>query len=272
MNSEERREKLLQLVQARGFASLPDLVAEVDVSESTVRRDLDALEEGGSVKRTHGGAFYSGPSPNLPHFRQRQESQWDKKKQIANAAARLIEDGDTVLLDGGSTTYELARALVGRPLQVVTNSLPVANLFNTDASTDLIIIGGYVHTRTGSVQGPYACEMLKKIHVRRTVMSAGGINDRGIFNTNRMLVETQWAMMAAADEVIVVVDSTKFGHQSLAHVCKLQSINRMVVDSQLNETWREKVVATGVDLILAEGGEDREQRAADSKKAEKCER
>ncbi len=264
MNSEERREKLLQLVQARGFASLPDLVAVVDVSESTVRRDLDALEEGGSVKRTHGGAFYSGPSPNLPHFRQRQESQWDKKKRIADAAASLIEDGDTVLLDGGSTTYELARVLVGRPLQVVTNSLPVANLFNTDASTDLIIIGGYVHARTGSVQGPYASEMLKKLHVRRAVMSAAGINDRGIFNTNRLLVETQWAMMAATDEVIVVADSTKFGHQSLAHVGELHSINTMVVDDQLSESWREKVVAAGVHLILAGEGVGKNGQKAES--------
>ena len=162
MNAEERRAKLLLLIQSQGFASLPDLVDLLTVSESTVRRDLDALEEGGVIKRTHGGAFYSGPTPNLPHFRQRQEAQWDKKKQIAQAAADLIEDGDTVLLDGGSTTYELARELVGRPLQVVTNSLPVANLFNTDASTDLIIVGGYVHARTGSVQGPYANEMLKK--------------------------------------------------------------------------------------------------------------
>jgi len=256
MNAEERRAKLLHLVQSQGFASLPDLVELLTVSESTVRRDLDALEEGGVIKRTHGGAFYSGPTPNLPHFRQRQEAQWDKKKQIAQAAADLIEDGDTVLLDGGSTTYELARELVGRPLQVVTNSLPVANLFNTDASTDLIIVGGYVHARTGSVQGPYASEMLKKLHVRRAVISAAGINDQGIYNTNRMLVETQWAMMDATDEVILVADSSKFGHQSLAYVCELHSINSLVSDSQLNEAWQKKIVAAGVKLVLATCGEE----------------
>jgi DeoR family fructose operon transcriptional repressor len=255
MNAEERRAKLLHLVQSQGFASLPDLVESLTVSESTVRRDLDALEEDGVIKRTHGGAFYSGPTPNLPHFRQRQEAQWDKKKQIAQAAAGLIEDGDTVLLDGGSTTYELARELVGRPLQVVTNSLPVANLFNTDANTDLIIVGGYVHARTGSVQGPYAIEMLKKLHVRRAVISAAGINDQGVYNTNRMLVETQWAMMNATDEVILVADSSKFGHQSLAYVCELQSISSLVSDSQLNEAWQKKIAAAGVKLVLATCGE-----------------
>ncbi len=248
----QRRQVLLKLVQARGFASLPDLVNHLGVSESTVRRDLDLLEEDGEVQRTHGGVYYSGPSPNLPHFRQRQEADWDKKKAIAYSAAQLIEDGDTLLLDGGSTTYELAQVLLGRPLQIVTSSLPVANLFNTDATTDLIIVGGYVHARTGSVQGPYANEMLANLYVRRTVVSTAGINERGIFNTNRLLAETQRAMMAATDEVIVVADSTKFGHQSLAHVCELNSISKLVVDSQISNHWRDQIVSQGVDLVIAE--------------------
>ena len=170
--------------------------------------------------------------------------------------AGLIEDGDTLLLDGGSTTYELARLLVGRPLQIVTNSLPVANLFNTDANTDLIIIGGYIHARTGAVQGPYANEMLNSLHVRRTIISAAGISDQGIFNANRMLVETQRGMMSAADEVILVADSTKFGHQSLAHVCQLDAIHKMVVDGQITNEWKKKVTDAGVELILAEVGEN----------------
>ncbi len=252
MAVEERRTSLLELVQRRGFASLPDLANQLEVSESTVRRDLDALEEIGKVRRTHGGAFYSGPSPNLPHFKQRQEAEWDKKKAIARAAVGLIDDGDTLLLDGGSTTYELACLLVGKPLQIVTNSLPVANLFNTDSNTDLIIIGGYVHARTGAVQGPYANEMLSSLHVRRVIISAAGINDRGIFNTNRMLGETQQRMMATADEVILVADSTKYGHQSLAHVCPLDAINKLVVDQSIAEEWKKKAADAGVEMIIAE--------------------
>lgn len=252
MAAEDRRTSLVGLVQQHGFASLPELVNQLEVSESTVRRDLDALEDIGVVRRTHGGAFYSGPSPNLPHFKQRQEAEWDKKKAIAQAANGLIDDGDTVLLDSGSTTYELARLLVGRPLQIVTNSLPVANLFNTDANTDLIIIGGYVHARTGAVQGPYANEMLCNLHVRRAILSAAGINERGIFNTNRMLVETQRGMIAVAEEVILVADSTKFGHQSLAHVCTLDQIQKIVVDNHIDGQWKEEASQNGVDLVIAE--------------------
>src|SRR6188768_1765720 len=164
--TDERRNRLLELVRVRGFAALPDLVDALGVSESTVRRDLDFLEETGVARRTHGGVFYTGPSPKLAHFDQRQSSHWDKKRRIAATAARLIEDNDTVLLDGGSTTYELAQLLVGRPLQVVTNSLPVANLF-TSSDADLVLLGGYVHSRTGVSLGPYANQMLAGLNVRR---------------------------------------------------------------------------------------------------------
>lgn len=146
---EERRNQLLEMVRSRGFASLPELAEELRVSESTVRRDLDYLEEVGTARRTHGGVFYTGPSPKLPHFDERQPAQWDKKRMIAVEAVKRIDDGDTVLLDGGSTTYEVARLLVGRPLQIVTNSLPVANLFASSANQDLVLLGGYVYPRTG---------------------------------------------------------------------------------------------------------------------------
>ena len=239
------------MVRIRGFASLPGLAEELQVSESTIRRDLDYLEEAGSAKRTHGGVFYAGPSPKLPHFDERQPAEWDKKKLIAAEAVKLIEDGDTVLLDGGSTTYEVARLLVGRRLQVVTNSLPVANLFASNANHDLVIVGGLVYPRTGVSLGPYANEMLEQLSVRRTILSVSGINDRGFFNNNLLLVETERAMMHAADEVIVVVDSTKFGRQSLALLCTLKEIQHLVVDDELSEEWRRKVADANVQLHLA---------------------
>src|SRR5277367_2751855 len=104
---DERRNQLLEVVRTRGFASLPELAEEMKVSESTIRRDLDHLEENGTAKRTHGGVFYAGPSPRLPHFDEREPAQWEKKRSIARRAVELIDDGDTLLLDGGSTTYEV---------------------------------------------------------------------------------------------------------------------------------------------------------------------
>ncbi len=248
----DRRTRLLEIVRRQGFASLPDLAGALEVSESTIRRDLAHLEQQGSTKRTHGGAFYTGPSPQMPHFRHRQESNWSKKKAIAAMAARMIDDADTVLLDGGSTTYELARLLSGRPLQVVTNSLPVANLFSSAPHVDLILIGGYVHTQSGVIYGDYANQMLESLRVRKAVISAAGVNDTGLYNSNHMVATTQRAMVAAAEELIVVADSTKFGHQSLAHICNLSEVNRMVVDHDLDTTWQKNIEEAGVQLTLAD--------------------
>lgn len=251
-NTDDRRTRLMELIRQRGFASLPALAQELAVSESTVRRDLDFLEESGVAQRTHGGVFYTGPSPKLAHFDQRQSLNWDKKRQIAVAASRLIDDNDTILLDGGSTTYELAQLLVGRPLQVVTNSLPVANLFTSSESADLVIVGGYVHAKTGVTLGPYANQMLAGLNVRRAVLSVAGANERGFYNSNLLLVETERAMMQAADEVIVVADSTKFSHTSLTHLCDLDAIDILVTDDELDSAWKSRLENAEVKVIVAE--------------------
>ena len=140
---------------------------------------------------------------------------------------------------------------MGRPLQVVTNSLPVANLFASNSMTDLVLVGGYVYPRTGVALGPYANEMLADLNVRRTILSVGGITTRGFFNNNLLLVETERAMLQAADETIVVADSTKLGRQSLAHLCALNAVNYLVMDHDITEDWRSTINAAGVRLILA---------------------
>jgi len=258
--TEERRSRLLEVVRQRGFASLEELAVTMDVSSSTIRRDLDYLEETGEAKRTHGGVFYTGPSPKLPHFEQRQRFEWEKKKQIAACASQLVQDGDTILLDGGSTTYELAQRLVHRSLQVVTNSLPVATLFTSGANHDLVLIGGYVHQRTGVCLGPYANQMVRQLSVRRAFLSVAGISERGCFNSNLLLVETEQAMMRAADEVIVLADSTKFGHQSLALMCELTAVDALVVDAEISEDWRSKILAAGVRLLIASPNDQLEEQ------------
>jgi DeoR/GlpR family transcriptional regulator of sugar metabolism len=142
--------------------------------------------------------------------------------------------------------------LVGRPLHVVTNSLPVANLFASDSNSDLILIGGNICPRTGVARGPYTDRMLSTVRVRKTIFSVAGIHDEGFFNNDLLLVETERAMMRAANEVIVVADSTKFGRQSLTHLCPLQAVQHLVVDNGITNQWSEKVLAAGVDLVLAQ--------------------
>lgn len=256
LSSEQRRSKLLELIRREGFVSLPDLRAALEVSESTIRRDLDALEETGEAQRTHGGVFFTGPTASLRLFEHKRAEHWDKKRQIAIAASRLIEAHDTVLMDGGSTTYELARQLVGRPLQVVTNSLPLANLFAASEQVDLVMLGGYVHSRTGVSLGPYANQMLSSLNVQKAVISIAGADARGYYNSNLLLVETERAMMQAADTTIVVADSSKFGHSSLARLCDLADVDVVVSDADLEPAWRDQLLSAGVQLVLAEAASE----------------
>ena len=253
MAVESRRDRLLELVRLRGFAALPDLATELNVSESTIRRDLEHLEGDGAAKRTHGGVFYTGPTPKLQHFDKIQARNFTQKQNIAEFAAGLIEDGDTILLDGGSTTYELARLLVGRALQVVTNSLPVANLFMGSETADLVMIGGYVHAKSGVSLGPYANEMLNDLNCRHAFLSVAGIHEEGLFNSNLLLVETERVMMSSAEEVYFLADSTKFGRKSLSKLCELSESQNIIADTALDDQWRKKISNAGIRLRVAPG-------------------
>jgi len=259
--SKNRRERLCDLVQGRGFASLGELAATLGVSESTIRRDLEQLENKGTVRRTHGGVFWTGGSDTLRVFETRRDTDWSAKAAIGEMAAALVEDHDTILLDGGSTTYELARHLVGRPLQVVTNSLPVAHLLSSSESIDLVIIGGCVRGRTAVAIGPMADSMLHSINVGKAFLSVAGITDRGYFNSNMMLVESEKAMLSSADRAIVVADSSKFGKVSLSRLCGLHEVHTVVTDSSLNSKWKEHLHLAGTEVVLAapsgEGAPDR---------------
>jgi DeoR family transcriptional regulator, fructose operon transcriptional repressor len=265
LTTEQRRARLLELIRTHGFVSIPDLRSQLDVSESTIRRDLDHLEETGEAQRTHGGVFFTGPTASLRLFEHRRAGQWEKKRQIAVEASRLIENHDTVLLDGGSTTYELARQLVGRPLQVVTNSLPLAHLFAASEQVDVVMLGGYVHSRTGVSLGPYANQMLSSLNVQKAVISIAGANERGFYNSNLLLVETERAMMQAADMTIVVADSGKFGRSSLARLCGLAEVDTVVSDDELDPQWVERLQAAGVKLHLAQA--PRTEAAKDTEQA-----
>jgi DeoR/GlpR family transcriptional regulator of sugar metabolism len=248
---QERRQRVLDLVSRKGFVTLADLTKALKVSESTLRRDLDHWHEHGFVKRIHGGAMYTGDGSALPALEERSSSQLAEKRAIARTAAARIRDGDAVLLDGGTTTLEVARLLVGRPLQIVTNSLPIANLFASNRETDLVMLGGYVYPKTGVALGPLTIRMMDDIHVHETILSVGGITAKGLFNSNLLLVETERQMMRCADEVVVVADHTKVGRQALAFLCELPAVDTLVVDGQLTPAQRELLDQAGARVILA---------------------
>lgn len=249
MLQDERRELIRRRIEERGFVALQELIDELQASESTVRRDLEFLDGIGQVRRTRGGASYVGDS--ITPFDDRRWVASEEKRQVARAAADLIQPGEAVLLDGGTTTLEVARHLKDKPLMVVTNSLPVVNVLSNQTEIELILIGGYLYPKTGVALGPQAVSSLKNIHVRRLIMSVGGITEGGLFNSNSLLVETERAMMEAADEVVVVTDSRKLGRSALAYLCDLNAVDQIVVDRGITAEWRSIIEDAGIRLTVA---------------------
>ena len=261
MLAEERKSRILQLTERNGFVSLQQLAAAVDASESTVRRDLEHLHSQGHVRRTRGGASYAGESITDLSTRQSQASV--EKQAIAEHTSALIQNGETVLLDGGTTTLEVARHLTGKTLQVVTNSLPIATLLMNQQQIELIFIGGYVYPKTGVALGDQAVEALRNIFVSRLVMSTGGVTEEGLFNSNALLVDTERQMIRAAETVTLVADHSKFGQRALSHLCPLEQVDQVVSDDQLGQAWQDALSERGIVVRLAGENNDSSSQMSD---------
>ncbi|MCC7349266.1 MAG: DeoR/GlpR transcriptional regulator [Phycisphaerales bacterium] len=252
----QRQSRLQDLLSRRGMANLETLAGELNVSQSTIRRDIDAMVQRGLVTRTHGGVIWVGDrisSGTRPYaFDQRMGYQLDAKRQIARAAAGLIQPGETVLIDGGTTTFYLAQELLGIPLQIVTNSLPIANLFLNDENVELVLTGGIAYPRYGVLLGPILENVLATIHVKRMFFSVAGIHDGSLYNQNMLLVQAEKTMMRQTQQVVLLADSSKFGQQALARLCDLGDIHTVVSDSNLESIHQEQTRAAGCQLLLAD--------------------
>ena len=252
MTAEERRHRIEEHLQQVEFASLEELSLKVGVSVSTVRRDLTALEEGGGLKRTHGGARILNPKTDEFIFSTRDTHQLAEKEAIGKACADLIEPNQSVIIDAGTTCYHVARHLEGKTLQIVTNSLPVANLFAAATRVELVSSGGVIYPRLGVLVGPLAVEAFsKKIHADVAVMSGGGITLEGITNSHGLLIDIQLAMIRAAHRVIFCLDHTKFGRQSVLPLCGLDNVDTIVTDADAPRELVEQLRAQHLEVILA---------------------
>ncbi len=252
MTTEERQKRIEAFLQKAEFASLEELAREVNASVSTVRRDLTSLETAGAVKRTHGGARVIFPPSDEFIFSARETHQLAEKKAIGKACAALIQPNQSVIIDAGTTCYHVARHLDDKPLQIVTNSLPVANLFSASTQVELVSSGGVIYPRLGVLVGPLAVEAFsKKIHVDVAIMSGGGITREGITNSHGLLIDIQLAMIRAAHQVIFCLDHTKFGRQSVLTLCGLNDVDTVVTDARAPRELVKHLRARKIEVVIA---------------------
>lgn len=255
MQPEERQHRIGEYLQDVEFASLEEIARHVEASVSTVRRDVTVLEAGGTVKRTHGGARIVQPRTDEFAFSARDTHQLAEKEAIGRACADLITPNQSVILDAGTTVYHVARHLETKPLQIVTNSLPVANLFASANRIEVLLSGGVIYPRLGVLVGPMAVESFSKIHADVAVMSAGGLSLDGITNSHGLLIDIQRAMIEGARRVILCLDHTKLAKKSVLPLCGLDVIDTIVTDANAPGELVEALRAREIEVVIAPPGE-----------------
>lgn len=206
------------------------LAEQLGVSASTIRRDLAVMSEAGIITRTYGGAVLAHAQPEQPLLT-REQINAAAKNAIAAAAAALIEDGDTILLDSGSTTGALGRRLVGRSVRVVTSNLSLVPILANDPSVDLVVLGGSVRPISMGVVGPLAEMILRRLTVDKAFLGADGVvAGRGLCEASPIQTALKELMMAQAGEVFVVADASKLGRTSQQYWAPLPRTWTLITD------------------------------------------
>lgn len=251
----ERQHKVLQTLRDKKAVQLEDISKQLGVSTSTVRRDLEALEQQGLARRTHGGAVLIDEPMTRhsePALTSRMAEHVPQKLAIGAYAAAMVQPHMTIIVDGGSTPIYAARMIDARPIQIVTNSISIAHLFKDDDQVELLLLGGSLYPRTETTVGPIACGTLADLHADLLLYSLAGIQDDAGYNLNLEMASLEQLMMQQAAKSVMLMDSSKFGRKSLTRVCAIDEVDLIVTDAGIDPAWRDQL---GNQLAVVEPAE-----------------
>ncbi len=249
-----RRRRIVQLLEEEGNVKVDELAGLFDVSQVTIRKDLSELEEQGVLQRTYGGAVFSHRSRFNVSFFQRLNMHSSSKNAIAQAALAYIHEGDTIIIDAGSTTLALAQVLPSRfrSLYIITSSVPAA-LELSQAGYEILLVGGLVRNHSLALIGPTAIKTLEAFHADRAFLGSSGITlTHGHSTPNPLDAEVKQAMMRSADETFVLTDSTKFGHACLTTFANLSEIQLTITDFGMPAEFADAFRKRGVRFQVAD--------------------
>jgi DeoR family transcriptional regulator of aga operon len=247
----ERQSRIRALVEENGRVTVPELSVQFDVSEATVRRDLEALDGKGWVRRTHGGAVRAERATREPPMMQRISEQGPEKRRIGKAAAQMIKSGETVFLGSGTTVLEVARQLPEEiQLTVITNSLPVVNELTQHPNIEMIVIGGMLRQSELSMVGHIADQAVREFRADRVIMGMHAIDIQHGF-TNDYLPETMTdrAIISIAPHITIVADHTKFGKVSSVLVSPTSAAHMIITDKNAPADCIEELEELGIEVL-----------------------
>ncbi len=257
---------ILAAVQGRPVVTVQEMVELTESSEATVRRDIAALHMQKRLRRVRGGAEAITPPPfaglaGRP-YSLNETANVAQKRAIARAAVALCEDGESIIVNGGTTTFQMVYPLAQRRLQILTNSFPIAEHLLRHSRNTILLPGGTIYREQLIVLSPFENDVTRNYYARRMFMGAQGISALGLMEADPLIIQAEQKLLNQADELVVLVDSTKFERRSSLVLCALERIATIVTDSRLPDAAAAMVEAAGVRLVVVEAAASAEPAAA----------
>ena len=248
----QRHETILNTLAKEKHIEVLDLCKQLHVSAVTIRKDLKLLEKKGLLFRTHGGASLENPYINEKAVTEKEKISVEEKNGIAQAAAKLINENDSIMIASGTTVQALSKFIKPKnKLTVITSSLYVVLHLIHDKNIEILQLGGYVRHSSASVIGSYASLVLDNISCSKLFLGVDGIDyDYGLSTTNLEEAQLNQKMLASAQKVIVLADSSKFGKKSFAKICNISEINEIITDKGISSSIKKKLEEKGVKVTI----------------------
>ena len=259
MHAAERDAEITRLLQSQGFISFKQLCQRLEASSATIRRDLERLDADGLIERVRGGARLKGGGRPVPSerligapFEQNKFINAHAKAAIGRAAAALCVRGEAVIIDGGTTTFQMCSHLEGLDLQVLTNSLHIVGELLPQPGTRVSVPGGAIFREQNIILSPFDDDGINRYHASKLFMGAAAISPRGLMQADVVLIQAEQKLMDKADQLIVLADSSKFRTTATFLVCGLDEIDIVITDAGVRESDIEMLKAHDIEVFVAE--------------------
>jgi DeoR family ulaG and ulaABCDEF operon transcriptional repressor len=258
MHEKERHRVILSAVQERPVATISDFCTLTGVSEATIRRDINTLHTQKRLRRVRGGAEAISPPQFVGlagrTFAVNQTLHGPEKQAIARAAVELCDDGDAIIINGGTTTFQMVHPLATRRLQVFTNSFPIAEHLLKHSKNTVMVSGGVIYREQNIILSPFDNDLTRNFAARRMFMGAQGLGPLGLMEADPLLIQAETKLIGQADELVVLVDSSKFENRSSLVLCPLARIDIVITDDQISDRAAAMLEASDIRLIVAQTG------------------
>lgn len=256
MHERERHRMILSAIEGRSVATVQDFAALTGASEATIRRDIALLDQQKKLRRVRGGAeALATPLPRAvsgESFGTLQGRNAPQKLAIAREAARLCADDDSIIINGGSTTFGMVHYLTGQRLQILTNSFPIAEHLLQHSKSSVLLPAGAVYREQGLILSPFEADGIAHFRARRMFMGAQGISALGFAESDPLIIQSEQRLMRQADELVIVADASKFDDRSSFIIAPLERADLLITDERIDDRAAAMVEAAGLRLVVAQ--------------------